>query len=197
MEGFIKWIRKLRGHPTMTPAEAEAYYSKNFGMISTLIARNSARPFFVTEWTDPRIGDGHLRVPTKLAYLLTRDSAYVEQEFPEYQFRPWRNRVDPYVVKVSEIYTTSLLAGAAFSTRSSVGSLSVDGGDVRRGGTRTVPCRNCRSPSSLIRVGDRSLAKSASCARPARGQRASRRPGSAITFSISAASMGRIFERTS
>ncbi len=50
----------------------------------------------------------------KLAYLLTKDVTYFEQSFPKYRFRPWTNRVDPYVVKTSEIYTTSLLARARY-----------------------------------------------------------------------------------
>jgi hypothetical protein len=83
-------------------------------MISAVIERNPGRPFLVTEWTDPRIEGGFLRVPTKLAYRLTKDPGYLEQDFPAYRFRPWRNRVDPYVVKVSEIYTASLLARARY-----------------------------------------------------------------------------------
>ena len=114
VRGFIDWIRELRKHPTMTPAQAEAYYSAYYGVISALIDRNPSHPFFVTEWTDPRIGEGYFRVPTKLAYLLTKDSSYLEQEFPEYRFRAWRKRVDPYVVKIAEIYTTSLLARARY-----------------------------------------------------------------------------------
>jgi hypothetical protein len=62
----------------------------------------------------PRIGEGYLRVPTKLAYRLTKDPGYLEQDFPVYRFRPCRNRVDPYVVKASEIYTASLLARARY-----------------------------------------------------------------------------------
>jgi hypothetical protein len=111
---FVDWIRELRMHPTMTPAQAEGYYSSYYRMTSALIDGNPARPFFVTEWTDPRIGEGYLRVPMRLAYLLTREPGYVAQEFREYPFRPWRNRVDPYVVKISEIYTTSLLARARY-----------------------------------------------------------------------------------
>jgi hypothetical protein len=45
---------------------------------------------------------------------LTKDPSYLGQSFPEYQFRPWTNRIDPYVVKVAEIYTTSLLARARY-----------------------------------------------------------------------------------
>jgi len=111
---FLALIRELRRQPTMTPAQAEAYYSAYFAMIAALMERTPDRPFFVTEWTDPRIGQGYLRVPMKLAYLLTRDPSYREQDFPEYRFRPWRNRVDPYVVKIAEIHTTSLLARARY-----------------------------------------------------------------------------------
>jgi hypothetical protein len=114
VEEFVDWIRELQKHPTMTPPQAESYYAAYYGMVSALIDRNPGRSFFVTEWTDPRIGDGYLRVPTELAYLLTKESSYVAQVFPEYRYRHWRNRVDPYVVKVSEIYTTSLLARARY-----------------------------------------------------------------------------------
>jgi Protein O-mannosyl-transferase TMEM260-like len=114
---FVEEIRELRKHPTMTAPEAEAYYSAYYAMISTLIDRNPKRPFFVTEWTDPRMGEGFSRVPMKLAYLLTKDEGYLEQEFPEFRFRPWTNRVDPYVVKISEIYTTSLLARARYEEK--------------------------------------------------------------------------------
>jgi hypothetical protein len=82
--------------------------------IVSLIERNPSRQFFVTEWTDPKIAEGYLRIPTKLAYLLTKDGSYRARDFPEYRFRPWKNRVDPYSVKVSEIYTASLLARARY-----------------------------------------------------------------------------------
>jgi hypothetical protein len=111
---FIDWIREFRKHPAMAPGQSEAYYNAYYGMISALIERTPDRPFFVTEWTDPRIAEGYLRVPAKLAYRLTKDPGYLEQDFPAYRFRPWRNRVDPYVVKVSEIYTASLLARARY-----------------------------------------------------------------------------------
>jgi len=111
---FIDWIREFRKSPTMPPVEVEAYYTAYYSMISALIERTPDRPFFVTEWTDPRIAEGYHRVPTKLAYRLTEDPTYLEQSFPEYRFRPWRNRVDPYVVKVSEIYTASLLSRARY-----------------------------------------------------------------------------------
>lgn len=111
---FIEHIRELRRQPTMTPSQAAAYYAAYYRMVSTLSERNPVRQFFVTEWTDPRIGEGYQRVPLKLAYLLTKDSGYVAQDFPEYRFHPWNNRIDPYVVKVSEIYTTSLLARARY-----------------------------------------------------------------------------------
>jgi hypothetical protein len=111
---FVEWIRKLSRNARMAPAEAEAYYDAYYGMVSALIERNSDRPFFVTEWTDARIGEGYARVPAKLAYRLTKDATYSEQSFPEYRFRPWTKRVDPYVVKVSEIYTTGLLARARY-----------------------------------------------------------------------------------
>jgi len=98
----------------MAEGRAESYYDAYYGMISALIERNPDRPFFVTEWTDPRIAEGYRRVPTKLAYRLTKDPRYLEQDFPSYRFRPWRNRVDPYAVKASEIYTASLLARARY-----------------------------------------------------------------------------------
>lgn len=56
-------------------------------------------------------------MPMNLAYLLTKDPGYRAQEFPEYRFRRWENRVDPHAVKVSEIYTTSLLARARYEER--------------------------------------------------------------------------------
>lgn len=111
---FIQWIRDFREQPAMSAGEVEGYYDAYYDMISALIERNPERPFFVTEWTDPRIGEGYLRVPAKLAYRLTKAPGYLEQDFPDYRFRPWRNRVDPYVVKVSEIYTASLLARARY-----------------------------------------------------------------------------------
>lgn len=96
----------------MPPGQVEAYYNAYDSMFSALIERNPDQPAFVTECTDPRIAEGYHRVPMKLASRLTKDPSYLEQGFPEYRFRPWRNRVEPYVVKVSEIYPASLLARA-------------------------------------------------------------------------------------
>jgi hypothetical protein len=114
LHAYIDRIREFRKNPTLTPVQAKRYYDDYYRMISALIERNPDRPFFVTEWTDPRIGEGYLRVPTKLAYRLTQDPSYLEQDFPAYQFRPWTNRIDPYAVKIAEIYTTSLLARARY-----------------------------------------------------------------------------------
>jgi hypothetical protein len=114
MTEFLTRVREFRRDPDLTAARAEAYYSAYYLMIDALIERKPGRPFFVTEWTDPRIGEGYVRVPTHLAYLLTEDASYHPQPFPQYRFRAWRNRVDPYAIKVSEIYTTSLLARARY-----------------------------------------------------------------------------------
>ncbi len=111
---FKEWIHAFRAEPEFSAAQADAYYSAYYEMIAALIERHPDREFFVTEWTDPKLADGYLRVPMKLAYRLTKDPGYRAQDFPEYRFRPWRNRVDPYTVKVSEIYTASLLARARY-----------------------------------------------------------------------------------
>lgn len=111
---FKEWIRTFKDQPELTAAQARNYYSAYYLMIAGLIDRHHDRQFFVTEWTDPKLADGYLRVPMKLAYLLTKDGTYHGENFPEYRFRPWKNRVDPYVVKVSEIYTASLLSRARY-----------------------------------------------------------------------------------
>lgn len=111
---FVEQIRRLRLRSTMTAGEAERYYSAYYAMMAALVERNPDRDFFVTEWTDPRIAEGYERVPRGVTYLLTRETAYRERSLPELRFHPWRNRVDPYVVKVSEIYTTGFLARARY-----------------------------------------------------------------------------------
>ncbi|MGH9335741.1 MAG: hypothetical protein ACRD21_18555, partial [Vicinamibacteria bacterium] len=114
LRSFLERIREFQENLAPSAGEVEGYYSAYYRMIAALIEQNANRPFFVTEWTDPRIAEGYLRVPTKLAYLLTKDPDYRPQEFPRYRFRPWQNRVDPHAIKVSEIYTASLLARARY-----------------------------------------------------------------------------------
>ncbi len=111
---FKEWIRAFRRQPNLSAAQAEAYYSAYYGMIAALVERHPDREFFVTEWTDPKLAEGYSRIPMKLAYRLTKEPGYRAQDLPEYRFRPWRNRVDPYAIKVSEIYTTSLLSRARY-----------------------------------------------------------------------------------
>lgn len=114
VDRLLEWARKLETQRALTPREADAYYAAYYGMVSALIERNTDRSFYVTEWTDPRIAEGHERVPTGLTYRLSDEPEYLETAFPTFRFRPWTERVDPYVVKIAEIYTAGLLARARY-----------------------------------------------------------------------------------
>jgi hypothetical protein len=111
---FRGMIRRFE-HQAFSSADADAYFAAYFGMTAAMIERNvSQRPFFVTEGVDEKLGTGYERVPGPLVYRLTRDTSYAPEAFPQYRFRPWRNRVDPYVVKICELYTMSLLSRARY-----------------------------------------------------------------------------------
>lgn len=123
MTSVVAEAKAFRGHirrferekPAFGPSEGDAYFEAYFAMINAMIERNAGqRPFFVTEHVDLRIGKGWLRVPFGLAYRLTKDGAYQAEPFPRHTFRPWTGRVDPYAVKICELYTMSALARARY-----------------------------------------------------------------------------------
>ena len=54
------------------------------------------------EWPPP-----NKRAPYQLAYMILPDEEYVPQEFPDWTFRFWEGRVDPYVANTYKWYATS------------------------------------------------------------------------------------------
>jgi hypothetical protein len=112
---FRTQIQLLERKPVLTPGEADAYWSAYHAMLKAILdGARDRRPFFVTDGVDARIGAGYARVPTGLAYRLTQSPAPSPQPFPSYRYQPWASRVDPYAVKIAEIYTMGLLARARY-----------------------------------------------------------------------------------
>jgi hypothetical protein len=53
VEEFLPHVRRLRAGATMTPAEADAYHRAYYTMVSALLERNPARPFFAPNGRTP------------------------------------------------------------------------------------------------------------------------------------------------
>ena len=54
------------------------------------------------EWPPPR-----KRVPWHLTYMILPEEEYVHQDFPDWKFKFWEGRVDPYVASTYKWYATS------------------------------------------------------------------------------------------
>jgi hypothetical protein len=86
------------------------------GVIDALVesAHAASRPVFVTPEVDARFAPRFHRVPYGLVQWLRPDTAYVPMAVPAYRFRPWRGRMDTYVVTVHRIYAQSLAGRMAY-----------------------------------------------------------------------------------
>jgi hypothetical protein len=115
VQSFQTWIQKLERNPRLPPAEVDAYWNGYFGMIRRIIEGNfDRRPFFVTEGVDQRIGVGLERLPVGLAAQLSRTRPAALPPMPELRYRPWSKRVDPYSIKIAELYTMAFLGRARY-----------------------------------------------------------------------------------
>ena len=115
VERFRVQVLKFEHDEPYDPAEIQAAY---IGMIDALIDSASAhRPVFVTGEVPEEMGRTYMRIPNYLALRLTRDSAYVPQEFPRYAFDRWEDRVDHYAAKAYELYARSSFARALYEAQ--------------------------------------------------------------------------------
>ena len=97
------------------PYDPNVIQSTYVGMMNAMIDRNIAtRPACVTGEIDPAVGAKYHRTPYHLTLQLTRDTAYLPQEFPNYRFKFWDRRVDGYTAKVYELYARSALGRALY-----------------------------------------------------------------------------------
>lgn len=115
VERFRVQVLKFEHDEPYDPAEIQAAY---VGMIDALIDSAAAhRPVFVTGEVPEEMGSTYMRIPNYLALRLTRDSAYVPQEFPRYAFDRWEDRVDHYAAKAYELYARSSFARALYEAQ--------------------------------------------------------------------------------
>ncbi len=100
-----------RGRP-FESVEIQAAYES---MLEVMVARwLNERRVFVSSEVAVRPWNRYARVPAGLNFELRADSGYVAMPFPRWQWRPWRQRTDPYVATVSWIYGEGLVARAAY-----------------------------------------------------------------------------------
>lgn len=115
VETFRPQIRKLRQDARLRPEEAEAYWAAYFGMVREMVEGNiDQQPLFVTNNVDARIGAGLERLPIGLAAQLSRTRPPILPAFPKPRYRPWSGHVDPYAIKIAELYTLAFLARARY-----------------------------------------------------------------------------------
>ncbi|MCB0713841.1 MAG: DUF2723 domain-containing protein [Ignavibacteriae bacterium] len=101
------------------PYDPAVIDQRYLAMIDAMIRENlGTRPVLLTfdmnerdQYGNPRYGrewpPPNKRVPHQLAYLIVPDETYLPQEFPNWKFRFWEGRVDPYVANSYKWYATS------------------------------------------------------------------------------------------
>lgn len=112
VERFRKEVLKFEHGEPYDPETIQSAYT---GMIDAIIDSSYGRlPVFVSGEVQPEIGGRYHRIPNYLMLRLSRDSAYVPQEFPQYRFRRWDDRVDHYAAKCYELYAKSSYGRALY-----------------------------------------------------------------------------------
>ena len=86
----------------------DAMIRENLGKRPVLVTfdlneRNQLGEFrYGNEWPSPK-----KRVPWHLTYMIVPEEKYVSQKFPDWKFRFWDGKVDPYVANTYKWYATS------------------------------------------------------------------------------------------
>jgi hypothetical protein len=122
LDRFRPLLYKFEHGESYDPAAIESAYN---GLINAMVEKNIAsRPVHITSEVNSRIDPGFQRVPYYLTLRLTRDSSYLPQDFPNYQFHRWEGRVNGYAAKVYELYAVSLFNRLSYEAQSGRDSLA-------------------------------------------------------------------------
>ncbi|MDD8017441.1 MAG: DUF2723 domain-containing protein [Bacteroidota bacterium] len=120
-ELFLKELYKFEHDLPYDFTSIEGRYTD---LLKSIVDKNSGEvSCFVTSEVEPNYTTGYNRIPYGFAYLLTKDSAYIQCPFPEIQFRNL-NHNDKYIQQVKQFSATVLYQRSVYEKYYGKDSLS-------------------------------------------------------------------------